>query len=319
MTAIQPTELEGLIVPIITPMHQNGSKCSIDYNKLHEILVDLVNANVDVICPGGTTGQSELLTYNEQIDLIEFAWKCVNELEKKVGFVKDLIAGINPTSTDNAVRLCQDIEKRIKEPMTFMSVVGCNNVSQRGIMDYFGTLTYGIEGNVMLYNNTSRTNSNIEAETAIALSKNPKIIGIKDSSADMGKLKKIIRNTDPNEFRVIAGNDYKIVDIIKAGGYGAVASTANVAPALMEKMVWLALDGSREKLREAYRLQKEVSLIANVVARREELACVFATDVRSPLINLSLSNAEKARHIDYIINSYSPEKLGMDISKYRIC
>ena len=58
------------------------------------------------------------------------------------------------------------------------------------------------------------------------------VAGMKDSSGDMTLLAEYVRCT-PDDFAVLAGRDTLIYGALAYGGAGAIAATANVAPALV--------------------------------------------------------------------------------------
>jgi 4-hydroxy-tetrahydrodipicolinate synthase len=224
-------------------------------------------------------------------------------------------AGTNHTK--KAVDLAQEIERRIG-PTTFLHVTGYyNNPSQRGLKRHYkiiaGLLIYP-ESNIILYNVPGRTKSNIEAETTIELSENPRIIGIKEASGDLEQVKKIIGATNPDRFRVLSGEDHLVAKITEMGGYGVISATANIAPRYFAEMIKTALEGNIE---EANRMQDYINpLIKQGVFCAKNpvpLAHMFDTEVRSPLDKLPEIDEKVMR----TVMMYSPKELGICLSEYR--
>ena len=79
----------------------------------------------------------------------------------------------------------------------------------------------------MMYNMPGKTGINIEPESVRELSKVKNIVGIKDSSGNLANMKAYLEVTKDEDFGVFSGSDSLILEILKAGGQGAVAATAN--------------------------------------------------------------------------------------------
>jgi 4-hydroxy-2-oxoglutarate aldolase len=69
----------------------------------------------------------------------------------------------------------------------------------------------------------------LDAETVIALSVHPNIIGMKDSSGNVAKLAEIVAGAREG-FTVLAGSASFLLPAMTVGARGAIAALANVAP-----------------------------------------------------------------------------------------
>jgi 4-hydroxy-tetrahydrodipicolinate synthase len=301
--AIQVEELQGVYTALMTPMHEDGS---IDYEKLERLIDDQVRASVGILACG-TTGQSATLSHEEHADLAEHIFNYVNGRTRVM-----VSAGSN--CTREAIALSQEIEKRIG-PTTFLHVTGYyNNPPQEGLVAHYNAVAdaIGLESNVILYNVPLRTKSNIEARTAIELAKHPKIIGVKEASGDLKQVKAIIDRTDPNQFRVMSGEDGIVSNIMGMGGFGVISATGNIAPAYFARMAQTALEGRHE---EAADMQNYINdLVKAVFAAKNPipLAHMFNTDVRLPLVKLP----ELHDCIMRKVMMYSPLELGISLADY---
>ncbi len=314
---ISVRELQGVYTSLITPMRGNGDRIEdkirwrIDYQKLRMLVDDQIKAGVTGLVPAGTTGQSATVGKMEQITLIENVFRYVN------GRVP-IIAGAGSNCTHEAIELSQRIEKAIG-PTTFLHVTGYyNNPPQEGLYEHFKAVADSVEGNIIMYNVPSRTKSDLEAKTVIELAKHPKIIGIKEASGDLDKVREIINNTNADEFRVVSGEDDIVADIIQMGGYGVICASANIAPKLFAELVEAGLKGNHE---EAARLQRYVMPLVKeavfAVKNPIPLSYMFDSAVRLPLVDLEkIANGRYCKQIDGIIKRYSPEELGIDLGRY---
>lgn len=302
--AIQVQELRGVYTALITPMHKDGS---IDYQKLDNLIDDQIKSGINGILACGTTGQSATLSHEEHADLAEYIFNYVN------GRTRVMVSS-GSNNTREAIFLSQEIESRIG-PSTFLHVTGYyNNPPQKGLVAHYNAVTEAVssDSNIILYNVPGRTKSNIEAETAITLAKNPKIIGVKEASGDLELVQRIIDRTDPNEFRVMSGEDNLVAKIIEIGGYGVISATANIAPKYFAEMTRTALEGNNE---EANRMQEYIMPLVKAVFLAKNpipLAHIFHTELRLPLIKLPEINERVMRSALL----YGPRELGICLSKY---
>ncbi|MAH32949.1 4-hydroxy-tetrahydrodipicolinate synthase [archaeon] len=303
---IDVKDLQGTYPAIITPMLCNGINANIDYSKFERLIDDLIKNKVDGILVAGTTGQSATLEHDEQIGFISHAFDYINGRTR-------LIASAGSNNTKEALELSKAIEDKIG-PTTLLHVTGYyNNPPQEGLEVHYNLITDEINGNIIPYNVPSRTGSNIEASTAIKLSKNLKIIGIKEASGNMEQVETIINNTDPENFRLLSGEDHLVAPIMQKGGYGVISASANVAPRYFVDITKSALSGDYET---ANQLQDEVNqLVKNAVFAAKNpipLAHMFKTGLRLPLKKVEGLDSQ----INEVLSKYTPAKLGVDLKRY---
>ena len=106
--------------------------------------------------------------------------------------------------------------------------------SQKELIDHYKAIAEAADDMpVLLYNNPMRTGVSIDVETVVTLAEIDNVVGMKDSSADLIQTMTYINATRNMDFSVMVGNDASIFATLVSGGTGAVAATANVAPALI--------------------------------------------------------------------------------------
>ena len=103
--------------------------------------------------------------------------------------------------------------------------------TQSELVRHFTAVAAGTELPIILYTNPARAHVELTLETIVALSKVDNIIGLKDSAGDLAFTRRVIQET-PEDFSVLIGRDNLILDALRAGAAGAIASTANIAPAI---------------------------------------------------------------------------------------
>ncbi len=308
--ALQIQDFQGCFVPVITPMTKAEE---IDYPKLESIIEDLIAAGVDGIVPCATTGQSTTLSHDEHAALAERVCSLVHGRTKLIVY-----AGSN--STREAIALSRSVEERIG-PSTLLHVTGYYNCPpQTGLIKHFTAVTDALrhaESNIVMYNVPSRTTSNMTAETAIELAKNPRIIGTKEASGNIEQIKTIIQNTDAASFRVVSGEDKQTVEITELGGFGVISASANAAPSFFTRMTRAALEAkSHGDFAEAYAMQNHINPLIDAVFCAKNpipLAHMFGTYLRLPLCRVE----EIEPRIKEVLKQYSAAELGIDFSNYR--
>ncbi|TWT96619.1 4-hydroxy-tetrahydrodipicolinate synthase [Botrimarina colliarenosi] len=243
---ITPDQLRGAHVALVTPMKPVGSLMGIDFERVYQLIDTVLEAGVSGVLFAGTTGQSAMLSHDEQVDL------CTRGIEYARGRAADLgrpvtcLASAGSNSTDEALHLTERITKAIR-PDALLHVTGYyNNPPQEGLRAHFeavGDLAERLDTSIILYNIPGRTGSRIEAETMIRLAEHPAIAAVKDATGDLKSLEVIRAATDPAEFSLLSGEDHLVVDVMQRGGVGVISASANRWPREFQRITELAAAG----------------------------------------------------------------------------
>lgn len=213
----------GIIPPIITPFSEDGS---VNYAMLRKMVSHLIDQGVHGIFPMGTTGEFYAFEGGEYKRILT---EVKNEIDGRV----PLYAGANHITTRGVielVKICEEVGVDAVSVLTPMFI----SQTQDELFNYFETIAKSTSLPIVLYNNPPKTNVNIAPATAERLSQIDNIVAIKDSSGDMSTALEYIRLTRDNpNFCVLMGRDTLIYPSLRCGAAGAIASCANVAPALI--------------------------------------------------------------------------------------
>lgn len=297
-------DLEGFYTALMT--FYKGKE--IDYERQFMLIDDQINSGVKGLVLCGTTAQTATMTHKQQA---EHAGKLVNYIKGRT----NIIIGAGSNSTEEAIKLQKSIEERVG-PSTFLHVTPYyNKPTQRGIKKHFEEIASKPllwESNIILYAVPSRTGVNIESETAIELSKNKKIIGLKYADTNFKRLEEITRVT--KDFTVMAGEDSEITNMIRyERAKGAISATGNIAPKYMAEMLETALKKDSAKAEEMHKKIKPLVAAAFKRTNPIPLAHMFDTDLKLPLTK----EPEIDKSVNEVLREYTAEELGVDVLKYR--
>ncbi|KAM4058107.1 dihydrodipicolinate synthetase family protein [Hirsutella rhossiliensis] len=70
----------------------------------------------------------------------------------------------------------------------------------------------------------------LNSDTILRLARHPKIVGVKLTCGNTGKLARIVAGTKDSHFRVFGGSADFTIQTLSVGGHGVIAGLANVAP-----------------------------------------------------------------------------------------
>ncbi|NDY89901.1 4-hydroxy-tetrahydrodipicolinate synthase [Ideonella livida] len=234
------TPIDGSIVALVTPLHEDGS---VDYEGLKSLIDWHIAEGTDVIGVVGTTGESATVSVEEHCRIIEVA------VQHAAGRVP-VLAGAGANSTAEAIELSRHA-KRVGADCTLQVVPYYNKPSQEGIYRHFKTVAEAVDIPVMLYNVPGRTVADMQHDTVLRLAQVPGIFGIKEATGSIERAAWLIKQV-PAGFKVYSGDDSTAVALMLLGGHGNVSVTANVAPRLMHELCAAALAGDVAKAREIH-------------------------------------------------------------------
>ena len=237
---------QGSIVALVTPMNADGS---LDIKSYNELLDFHIQNHSDGICVVGTTGEAATVDFDEHIYLIEQSVKFIR------GRVP-LIAGTGANSTKEAIYLTQAAKKAGADASLLVTPY-YNKPSQRGLVEHYKAIARAVNLPQILYNVPSRTGVDMENHTVIELSSMDNIVGIKDATGDISRIK-AIKNEVNGNFSFISGDDLSFVEFLEEGGNGVISVTANVKPLEMHRICSLI---NNKSISEAKQLNAKLALL----------------------------------------------------------
>ncbi len=227
----------GSMVAIVTPMREDGS---LDRDALKWLIDFHIENGTDAIVAVGTTGESPTLDMEEHCEVIRLV------VEHARGRVR-VIAGTGANSTTEAIELTRCAERAGADACLLVTPY-YNKPTQEGLYRHHRAVAEAVPIPQILYNVPGRTGCDLLPETAERLAGIPNIIGIKEAS---GKLERVreIRARCGERLDVYSGEDAIALESMLLGARGVISVTANVAPRLMHEMCAAARAGDTERAR----------------------------------------------------------------------
>lgn len=220
-----------LLTAMITPFDEAGE---VDYAAARRLASALVASGSEGLVVTGTTGESPALSTEEKLRLYA-------EVKAEVGDRASVIAGTGSYNTRESVELTHEAEQ--------IGVDGCllvvpyyNKPPQEGMYLHFRAIAEATNLPCILYNIPSRSVVNMTAETTIRLSEIPNIVGIKEASANMEQIGKIVEGSR-DDFLIWSGNDGDTLPILSVGGYGVVSVASHLVGKQIQAMIQAFVNG----------------------------------------------------------------------------
>jgi len=229
-------KLGRLLTAMVTPFKEDGE---VDYAQAKKLALALLDSGSDGLVVAATTGESPTLSWEEEMHL--FA-----EVKSAVGGRGTVVAYTGSNSTAEAVEATKRAEK-IGVDACLLVVPYYNKPTQEGLYQHFKTIAQSTSLPCILYNVPARTITNLSADTAIKLSQIDNIIGVKEASANLGQISKIITEAG-KDFFVWSGNDSDTFHILALGGYGVISVASHLVGKQIKEMIDNFLSG---KINEA--------------------------------------------------------------------
>ena len=226
------------MVAIVTPMQAGvAPDTALDSLSMEKLLEFHIEQGTDAIVSVGTTGESATLTEKEHCEVVRQMVEIVN------GRIP-VIAGTGANSTIEAISLTK-CAKNVGADACLLVTPYYNKPTQEGLFQHHKAVAEAVDIPQILYNVPARTACDMLPDTIVRLSKIDNIIGVKEATADLSRIKPI-REGAGSDFMLVSGDDETTKDFILQGGDGVISVTANVAPRAMHEMCVLASKGDAD-------------------------------------------------------------------------
>lgn len=220
----------GTCTALVTPFDGGG----VDYAALDRLLERQLDAGVEALLIGGTTGEAATLEPAEALALIAH---CVRFCDGKTS----LIAGVGGNNTSRSVRMAKEAAALGVDGLLCVTPY-YNKCTQDGLLAHFTAVAEASSLPLLLYNVPTRTQVDITPESCARLAALNTVAGIKEANPDVGRLLRI-RALCGEDFPIYCGCDDRILPFLVCGAVGAVSVLSNLRPKAVRELVNAGLRG----------------------------------------------------------------------------
>ena len=228
----------GIIPAMVTPLTSDEE---IHEKALRRLMNHLIAGGVHGIFATGSQGESWAFTPDEKRRIWEIV---VDEARGRV----PVYAGTVGVTTRETIALTRLAEKA---GVDFALILTPYFITPNDdeLFGHFRAVSEETELPILLYSNPARTGLKISVSLLARLARLPRVVGIKDSNADLELTAEYIRVAPP-EFSILMGRDTLLYAGLHHGTKGGIVATANVKPSLVveiyEKFIAGDLAGARQ-------------------------------------------------------------------------
>ncbi len=244
--------LNGIMPPLTTPFDRQGK---VDFAALA--------ANVSRYNETGLSGYVALGSNGEAVHLTaEERQRVVETIKRAAAPDRAVVAGINEFSNGAALEAIKRAEDAgadaalVITPFFYKSLM-----TQGALLRYFTEVADSSGIPVLIYNVPQNTGVVIQPETIARLAEHTNILGVKDSSGDMGAIASTIRLA-PTDFTVLTGNGSILYPSLAMGARGAILAVACAAPEAAVELYHAAMSKDAERARD---LQTRIAPLSQAV------------------------------------------------------
>jgi 4-hydroxy-2-oxoglutarate aldolase len=230
-------QLAGVFAPIPTPF--DSATGDIAPVHLRHNVVRLVEAGLDGIVVGGSTGEAALLDAEEQRRVIAWVRDALPDRSW-------LLAGTGAESTRQAVALtraagAEGADAVLVRPPSYFAAL----ISAASLADYYRAVADASSVPVLVYNIPKYTHLPVAAGLLQQLATHPNIVGVKDSSGDAKTL--AAYRDAASDWSVFVGSGALLYAALELGCDGGILGVACFAPAACAALLAAFRAGDRAR------------------------------------------------------------------------
>jgi 4-hydroxy-tetrahydrodipicolinate synthase len=221
------TKFHGVIPALLTLFSRNGAR--VDLEATGELADWLIKRGVNGLFVAGTTGEGPIMSLEERKRLAEF-------MVERVGGRVALIVHTGCANAPDTIELTKHARLAGADAAGVVAPY-FYDLDDRALRQYFTKIAKATpDFPILLYNIPAFAKNEIAPGLVESLvRRHENIVGIKDSSGSRDLLAEYVGITG-NDFAVICGMDFMVLDALQIGAHGNVSSTANVVPQYFVKI-----------------------------------------------------------------------------------
>ncbi len=227
---MKKTLFTGACTALVTPFIGN----QVNYPMVERLLQRQLDAGIDTIVLGGTTGESPTLSDAEKLEIYRRGKAYVGERAM-------IICGTGSNDTKHTVELSVAAQEAGADALLVVTPY-YNKANPEGLYAHYLAIAHSVHLPVIIYNVPGRTGVDVPVSVYKRLSRVPNIAGVKEASTDIVKVARI-RNACGSDLPIWSGNDDQAVAAMALGAQGVISVLSNVMPVETQAMAQAALGG----------------------------------------------------------------------------
>jgi dihydrodipicolinate synthase/N-acetylneuraminate lyase len=239
-----------LLTALVTPFTRSG-EVDLDAHRFN--LRILVDRGIQGFLIGGSTGEGPYLDPGERGALVGTA-------RQELGKRPFLLAGIAGESLRAASAQVEETAAAGADAVLVLTPTSMVRGNHAAVIEFFENVADTSPVPVFLYSVPAVTGYTLPRESAIELSQNPNIVGMKDSTGDPVAMAGLVETTT-DDFVLMTGASRAVTLSIAVGAHGAITASSNYLPELASKVVSTA----RRSTRAAAQFQSQLTRLSAVV------------------------------------------------------
>ena len=249
---MDPEKFYGVIPPMVTPLAEDGG---LDVEGVPRLVEHILAGGVHGLFLLGTTGEATDLPYAVRRELVQ---RVCGQVDGRV----PVLVGITDTVIDESLRLAEyaadcGANALVAAPPYYFAA------GQPELVDYYRNLADRLPLPLFLYNMPAQVKVSIDVQTVVELAKHPNIIGLKDSSGNIGYFNACrYAMRDRPDFRIFIGPEEAMGEVVLMGAAGGVAGGANLFPRTFVDLYDAATAKDVDKVRS---LQERIMHVSSLI------------------------------------------------------
>ena len=234
------SDLRGIYPPIPTPFTEDEKLDQQALRSNLEVWVDTPLAGV--VTPGSNSELPHL-----ERDEKEQLWRMCHAVLEPAG--KHFIAGTGTDTTRTSIQLTiRAAELGARAALVLTPHFYTPLMTQDALMSHFTAIADQSPLDIILYNVPQFTGVVLQPSTVLALADHPRITGIKDSSANLVNMIRVLSRKP--DFQVFSGSGGALLPFITMGAVGGIMALANIAPHPLQQMMHDVQAGNMDRARK---------------------------------------------------------------------
>lgn len=211
-------DFAGIWLPLVTPFkHADGG---VDHVALGRLVRQAATAGVAGFVACGSTGEAAMLDAAEQQAVLATVIRAAGG--------RPVLMGLAGTRPEQVAQHARQLAAATPPAGWLLTAPAYVKPSQAGIADFFHRVAEATSQPVVAYDIPARTGVRIQPATLLALADHPRIVAVKDCSADRAAADALLAD---GRLALLAGNDDELFDQLARGAAGAITASAHLATA----------------------------------------------------------------------------------------